>query len=491
MKRVAIIGAGIGGLCAANLLAKKGHKVKLFEAHSAPGGYTAGFWKKGFYFESGTLSFESSPLVFKAMKDIGVHDRIDFARQAIGIRFAGVDGVCRSYRDLKELILTAFPQDRDSLSRYFAQVDKMCRTMMAVMRPAGAAGFLLYPLRLAAFLRLYRKYKAMTITDFTAGYFGTDSGLYRFFKSLGYPDMSAAIIPGAYLSFFDDYWTVRSGMQSWADMLAKNFTALGGEIRLNAPVERIITKNGAAAGVVSSGTQYDADYVISAADYKKTFLRLLDDRSCLPDGFLAKIEKNSVSESVFTAYLGLKIDKGRLKECMKVPLVHYFDEVPGADIRNADDDKYFEKASMMLYSPSLHDPRLAPAGNSSLMLQTAAPYRWMDNWGGGKRDRYLDLKERTKTALISKASRVIPGLENEIVFHDAATPLTYERFTGNTDGATSAWSWNPKNRFYRDIMNVHVTTPVKNLLIASCWACQIGGVPGAISAARACLKRIK
>ena len=58
MSKVIIIGSGIGGLIAGNLLAKKGHKVIMFESHSMPGGYTAGFDKKGFYFESGTLSFE-------------------------------------------------------------------------------------------------------------------------------------------------------------------------------------------------------------------------------------------------------------------------------------------------------------------------------------------------------------------------------------------------------------------------------------------------
>jgi len=43
VKTIAIIGSGIGGLTAGNLLARKGHKVTIFEAHGSPGGYTAGF----------------------------------------------------------------------------------------------------------------------------------------------------------------------------------------------------------------------------------------------------------------------------------------------------------------------------------------------------------------------------------------------------------------------------------------------------------------
>ncbi|NLK72672.1 MAG: NAD(P)-binding protein, partial [Clostridiales bacterium] len=59
-----IIGVGLGGLFAGNLLAARGHRVKIFESHSAPGGYTASFRREGFHFESGTFSFELSGMIF-------------------------------------------------------------------------------------------------------------------------------------------------------------------------------------------------------------------------------------------------------------------------------------------------------------------------------------------------------------------------------------------------------------------------------------------
>ena len=150
-----------------------------------------------------------------------------------------------------------------------------------------------------------------------------------------------------------------------------------------------------------------------------------------------------------------------------------------------------EKVSIGLYSPSLHDANLAPAGKSALMIQAVSPYHWMDNWGGGDREKYSELKNKVKKALIAKASAVIPDLASRIEFADLATPLTYEWYTGNTDGATSAWSWNPKNKFYKSIMSVRIDTPVRNLLIGSSWASQIGGVPSAIGAARKCVRKIE
>jgi phytoene dehydrogenase-like protein len=124
------------------------------------------------------------------------------------------------------------------------------------------------------------------------------------------------------------------------------------------------------------------------------------------------------------------------------------------------------------------------------MIQAMSPCRWMDNWGGADKQQYRELKEAVKQVLIARASAAIPDLASRIEFSDMATPRTYERYTGNTDGATSAWSWNPKNKFYKKIMGVQIMTPVRNLLIGSCWSSQIGGVPSAINAACKCSQKI-
>jgi phytoene dehydrogenase-like protein len=491
MSTVAVIGAGMGGLVAGNLLAKKGHKVTIFELHTAPGGYAAGFWKKGFYFESGTLSFESSSRVFQVMKDIGVYNKIPFTRQYGRWVFPGLDSVVHSYDELKAALLEAFPAEKEKLDRYFAEVDRMCRALLAARKPGNVLEAIGFPIKLARLIRLFQKYAKTTLPEFTAIYFDRDSSLYRLLKDIGYPEMGAAILGGAVLSFFEDYWTVKTGMQSWSDVLAENFKSLGGELRLRAKVDKIITQNGAAVGVGCGGKEYRADYVLSAGDYKKTFLRLLDNQSLIPLTLKQKIESAPVSEGFFTVYLGLDIPQEKMKDYLKIPHVYYSEDNPEADIHNSEDGNYFEKAWLMLYSPSLLNPDLAPPGKSSLMIQAMAPHKWLNNWGGGDLDVYRQLKDKVKSALIDKASALIPDLRNRIEFEDAATPLTYERYTHNTDGASSAWSWNPRKKFHKSIMQAQIRTPIKNLFISSCWSVQIGGVPSAIEAALQCAKRIR
>lgn len=499
MKKVIIIGSGIGGLTAGNLLARKGHKVTIFEAHSMPGGYTAGFYRKGFYFESGTINLESSASVFKVMKEIGVLDKIDFIKLQTRFFSEDFDGTPESYEDYRKMLYTSFPSDKEKLDTVFSDMDEVISLMGILDKPLPPfycgleriTSVLPFILSGPKWMKLSKKYGDMTSSEFAAGYFDRDSKLFKMFKGFSYPDMPAMSAGPSLLGVIKDVWTVEGGMQSWADVLAENFITLGGDLKLKSYVDKIITKNGAAVGVSCKDTIYDADYVISAGDYKKTFLELLDDKSLIPQELQEDISRAAVSEGFFTVYLGLNMSNEELGRHMRIPHVFACDEKPGFDIYNSDDGEFFNKATVSLYSSSMINPVLAPEGKSSLMLQTMVPYRWMNNWGGGDKEIYKQLKEKAMDTMIDSASRIIPNLKEHIAYKDAATPLTYERFTHNTDGATSAWSWNPKKKFYNNPMDVKIKTPVKNLYIGSCWAMQIGGVPGALGAAYQCANRIK
>lgn len=433
------------------------------------------------------------------MTDIGVLAKIDFVRQKIRFVSEDFDGTPETYEDYKAMVYTAFPPDKVKLDKAFSDLDKIVGLMGDVEQPMPflysglkmITSILPYILSAPKQMKLSKQYGNMTSSELAARYFEKDSKLYKLFKGLGYPDMPALFVGGAISGMFSDYWTVKSGMQSWADILAENFRKLGGNLKLSSYVDKIITKNGAAIGVSCMNTVYDADYVISAGDYKKTLLKLLDDKSLIPQAIQDDIGEAAVSEGFFTIYLGLNMSGEELGKYMKTPHVFTFNDKPGYDIYNSKDGEFFTKTSVSLYSPSMVNPKHAPQGKSSLMLQTTVPYHWMNNWGGEDKEAYRQLKEKAMAAMIGSASRLIPGLKECIEYKDAATPLTYERFTHNTDGASSAWSWNPKKKFYKNTMSVNIETPVKNLYIGSCWAMQIGGVPGALAAAYQCVKKIK
>ncbi|MCF7899338.1 FAD-dependent oxidoreductase, partial [Candidatus Babeliales bacterium] len=274
---------------------------------------------------------------------------------------------------------------------------------------------------------------------------------------------------GALVCIFDDYWTIKNGFEFFANTLADNFKQNDGELRLNSYVDKILTKDGKAVGVSSKNQNFDADIVIAACDYKNIFLNLLDNKDLISKDLLKKIEKAPVSESFFTGYFGLSISNDLLKKYLKS------DWLTG---------------EISIFSPSVINSKLAPENKSCLMIQELAPKDWKKNFIVGDRASYLEFKEKIKNGFIEKVSKIIPDLKDQIEFADVATPDTYQRYTHNTDGASCSWSWNPKKRFYSKLMSINVETPVKNLYIGSCWANQIGGIPGALNAAYKCVKKI-
>src|ERR1051325_3288074 len=82
---------------------------------------------------------------------------------------------------------------------------------------------------------------------------------------------------------------VRGGMGALSNAIAAAAKERGAEIKVNAPVSRIVVKNGRAAGVVlSDGTEYSAQTVVSCLDANATFLRLMD-RKDLPENFVESV----------------------------------------------------------------------------------------------------------------------------------------------------------------------------------------------------------
>ena len=62
----------------------------------------------------------------------------------------------------------------------------------------------------------------------------------------------------------------------------------------------------------------------------------------------------------------------------------------------------------------------------------------MNKWSAEKKGTYVQIKKKAMDTLIDRANGLIPYLKEYILYKDAATPLTYERFTQNSEGASSA-----------------------------------------------------
>lgn len=86
--------------------------------------------------------------------------------------------------------------------------------------------------------------------------------------------------------------------------------------------------------------------------------------------------------------------------------------------------------------PTLLDPLLAPPGQHLLKVLVTVPHGYRERWSGASPERYHQIKEEFSQHILQLLElKLIPHLGEHLLFYEAATPLTLERYTGNERGA--------------------------------------------------------
>jgi phytoene dehydrogenase-like protein len=214
------------------------------------------------------------------------------------------------------------------------------------------------------------------------------------------------------------------GVGALCEALARSATTHGAEIRSRAPVKRILVDADRAAGVeLESGERLAATVVISSADPKTTFLRLLGTAQ-LDTGFVRRV--SHLRSQGLAAKLHLALDRlpeftgtqeadlrGRL---LVSPSLEYLE-------RAYNHSKYGEYSSapaLEITVPTLNDPSLAPAGRHVLSaLVQYAPYALKGGWA--------DERERFTELCLSLLERYAPGVSSSVVGAELLTPADMEQ----------------------------------------------------------------
>jgi phytoene dehydrogenase-like protein len=216
----------------------------------------------------------------------------------------------------------------------------------------------------------------------------------------------------------------KGGMGALCDALAKSATTAGATIRTGAPVASILVEDDRAAGVVlESGESISAGHVISSADPKTTFLRLLGPRY-LDTGFVRRV--NHIRSRGLAAKLHLALNRapsfsgaseaslrGRL---IIAPSLQHIEHA----YNHAKYGEFSAAPVMEITVPSMNDATLAPPGHHVLSaIVQYAPYALKEGWENG-RQRFLD------TAL-NTLEGFAPGLRNCVTAAELLTPADIEQ----------------------------------------------------------------
>jgi phytoene dehydrogenase-like protein len=227
---------------------------------------------------------------------------------------------------------------------------------------------------------------------------------------------------------------VRGGMGMLTSAMAAAAKAAGAEIRTSAEVAQVLVKDGAATGVVlSSGEEIAAKHVVSGADPRRTFLKLLDPAHLAPD-FLVKMQhyrspgivaKVNLALDGLPKFRALQVANGALSGRIHIgPEIDYLE-------RAFDDSKYgnFSRAPYLdVTIPSISDPTLAPSDKHVMSVHVQfAPYRL-------KEGTWPEQRNALGNAVIKTLAEYAPDLPSLVLARQVITPLDLEETYGFTGG---------------------------------------------------------
>jgi phytoene dehydrogenase-like protein len=292
-----------------------------------------------------------------------------------------------------------------------------------------------------------------------------------------------------YSKIYLDYYYPEKGMQSLTDVLGDYIIEKGGQIQTDTRVTKISIEKGQAIGVeLDNGRTIRSKYVISAADMKRTFQNLVEPQALNAD-FQVRIEKAEIGESAVCVFLGTDIPPEKLP-VHGCPHLYVHPDYKGIEPVDRMKDDFFSHTPIEMSIPALNNPKLAPPGKSGLIISALAKSGFSHDWEtqeGKTTPAYYLLKEKVADQLISIAQKVIPDLNQHILFRQIATPYTYSRYTLNSGGSICGWTYDRQSTFHRKGtagMGSSMLTPIHNLLQAGHWTVYPGGAPVCILSGR-------
>ncbi len=464
-----IIGAGLSGLSSGLMWLKNttGMKTLIVEKNSYPGGYSTAYEKEGYVFETTQLF----PDIVDILNYLEIEIPLKRYEKNFMRRLVVNDDHVEQYlipagsENFTRYLTETFPADAEkivALMRYSVDLFKQVRKLKvnATLKDTLAAP-LIAPKVIA---NLNRTYSGL-LDKFCITNPRLREVMETFTSFSGVPSdrASAIFATGAMLSSMTRCFRPFGFFDEFPAKLAGKFQALGGELLLNAEVEKIEVEQGVVSGVRIKGqpSLISADRVITTVDPMLAMRHLVGDDH-LPEKYIRQLEHTIMSPSSFNVALGLddRIDLEKLD-------LDYPYNVVSTGLGTA--EKLFNAFlsgnhgfSKDCFHAAVICPSLTTKAKNTITIRST-PWA-LNGWKELRENNYEKYKaEKEKWAdfLIDIAEKYfIPDLRKHIVVKDIATPATYARYSGSPTGsiydmASLVTQFGPKR--------LPMKTPVKNL----------------------------
>jgi phytoene desaturase len=379
MKRVVIIGAGMGGLATALRLAQHGYNVTVVEKQSRPGGRSNLLQENGFRADSGPTILVMKAAFEELYRSIGqdLNQRLQFIQLDPNYRIYYHDGsFIDLYSNMARVAQEVEKVQAGSSERLFRFIGDSARKYELGMEFVGRNYDQLSDLaNPRAGLRLLQTKAHENLYKQVAGYFDHNDKLS---KAFSFHSMFLGLSPFEALAMYSlityadlalGMWFPMGGIYSIIEDMLRLAEEMGVDVRTSSPVEEICIENGAVNGVrLAGGEVLPADLVVSNADLPYTY------RNLIPPPYQGrysaeKLGKMHYACSGYILYLGVDKTYAHVRH-----QALFFSEDYHANLDAIFANKRLpEDPSFHMNIPTITDPSLAPPGHSLIYLLAPMP----------------------------------------------------------------------------------------------------------------------
>jgi len=433
-----VVGAGLSGLTAGSLLAKRGVRVAVIDRNYEPGGSCGIFKRNGVIFDQGAAmlygfgekGFNSHRFVFNCLEE-----PIDVVKHDLLYRVNFNDSRIRFWPDIDmfaEELAQVFPAEKENIKRFYRDVEKMYRHIMVdspsyttpdETEPKDALrGLLRHPISYLRFLSYLNK----SAEDLLKRYFSNPEIL-KFFDKLTstycYATVAESPAVLAAVMFVDNhvggsYYPAGSTL-FLPGKLEKAIEENGGDMLLESEVVRILFSGDHPSGVeLDTGKQVYADNLIYSGTVWNLYGKLIDKTHLKAQRVEWAASQVPTHPSVV---LYAHIDRRVIPE----------DTAPIEML--VGNPNSLDENEVTVYIASIDDRTLCDE-NGHVVVAIGPSFA---DWHETDRDEYLLKKEREKARLIALLERRFPGFACGVRYAEVATPRTIERYTLKNGGAVA------------------------------------------------------
>ncbi len=376
-----VVGSGIGGMAAGVLMAHQGKKVLMVEKHDCLGGRVSAYKKGEFNFDLGVhiISRGNKGPLGEVLRRVGAENNLEYTN----VRpLSSYDGKTFIFpHDLATMVpeedflgVKQFLKDiRSYTDEEVAQFDTV--TVKDVLHK-----YTKNPLACSCIWMVCAVYTCLPYWEASAGEFMRCLRWESAARASGYPE---------------------GGCQAITDTYSKAFTKLGGEIMLNAPVEKAVVKDGKVVGVIVNGEEIDCDMMVYNGDIKTAVNKVIGaehfDKEYVD--YVNALKYSWGGTTVKLAVDGHLTDLKMLSQFGTLDQEKFYEDLAKRIIP--------EEVNFFMSNPSNYSKSAAPEGKQ--MICFTCPHQ-------------LDLPEEIEARLVDKmmvtAEKYIPGLSEHIIIKE-------------------------------------------------------------------------